>query len=85
LPVGVRVTIRLFGAFREAVGQARLLRDLPPGVDLDGLWRALAAEYPALAALDPVRLSAVNLDYASGDRRLVAGDEVAFFPPVSGG
>jgi len=42
-------------------------------------------EWPALDDLDPVRLGAVNHDFAEGGQTLSAGDEVAFFPPVSGG
>src|SRR5580658_5863380 len=42
----------------------------------------LAAD--ALADLEVVRV-AVNQDYAAPDRVLAAGDEVALFPPVTGG
>jgi sulfur-carrier protein len=81
----VRVTVKLFGAYRDAVNSEQLERELPAGTDLAGLWTALGAECPALAELDPVRLSSVNLDFATDDRQLADGDEVAFFPPVSGG
>ena len=81
----MNVTVRLFGAFRDAVGEGRLRRELPGGATVDGLWAELAAAWPALGAPDAVRLNAVNLDYAEGARALADGDEVAFFPPVSGG
>lgn len=38
----------------------------------------------ALADLSVVRV-AVNQDYAQGDDPVTAGDEVALFPPVTGG
>ena len=47
------------------------------------LWRSLVAERPELAAV-PIRF-AVNETYVEGSHRLADGDEVAFFPPVSGG
>lgn len=82
---GTIVRVKLFGAYRDAVGREELDRELPPGATLDDLWTSLCGEWPALNALDPVRLSAVNHDFADGGQALSAGDEVAFFPPVSGG
>ena len=79
------VTVRLFGAFEEIAGSSELSRRISPDTSVDELWAGLVREWPALTERDPVRLSSVNLDFADGDRRLVAGDEVAFFPPVSGG
>ncbi len=81
----LRISVKLFGAYRDAVGIEALERELPTGTDLAGLWSALGDEWPALAKLDPVRLSSVNLDFATDERLLADGDEVAFFPPVSGG
>ena len=47
------------------------------------LWSAFVAERPALAAL-PVRF-AVAEAYVDGAYVLSDGDELAVFPPVSGG
>ncbi|MFP6731698.1 MAG: molybdopterin converting factor subunit 1 [Alphaproteobacteria bacterium] len=57
-------------------------------VDVDGLLAWLADRGPgyaeALANRDQVRV-AVNQDYVAGDHALESGDEVALFPPVTGG
>lgn len=37
------------------------------------------------AQMPPNTLVAVNLEYVGKDHRVKDGDEVAFFPPVSGG
>lgn len=37
------------------------------------------------AALPENVLMAVNLEYVSADHPVVDGDEIAFFPPVTGG
>ena len=43
-----------------------------------------AGHAEALADLKAIRV-AVNQDFAEFDHRLAPGDEVAFFPPVTGG
>jgi molybdopterin synthase sulfur carrier subunit len=57
-------------------------------VNVDGLIEWLATRGPgyaeALANRDQVRV-AVNQDYVVGDQPLKPGDEVALFPPVTGG
>ncbi len=61
----------------------------PPGTDTVGrLIEVLRARSPGHAAafetLSVVRV-AVNQDYAGLDTPVKPGDEVAFFPPVTGG
>ncbi len=57
-------------------------------VDVDGLLDWLASRGPgyadALANRDQVRV-AVNQEYVNGEAALEPGDEVALFPPVTGG
>jgi molybdopterin converting factor subunit 1 len=61
----------------------------PAGIDtVDKLKVWLAAQSPrhATAFASGVRLcAAVNQDYAGMDHRVGPEDEVAFFPPVTGG
>ena len=78
----MRVRLRFFAVLREEMG-ARRERTLPAGTSVGTLWRTLVAERPGLAAVQ-VRF-AVNETYVEPSYRLVDGDEVAFFPPVSGG
>ena len=78
----LHVRLRFFAALREQLG-AGLERDVAPGTTVAALWKALVAEHPALGVV-PVRF-AVNQRYVDEGHNLAAGDEVAFFPPVSGG
>ena len=83
------VTIVYFARLREALGKSSEQLALPAGVrDLAGLRAMLIARGGAwaveLAGSKPVR-AAVNQDMAIGDAPLSDGDEVAFFPPVTGG
>lgn len=84
----MKVTILYFASLREALGCAAETVDLPEAVNTVGaLRRHLAARGEAWAALDTQRnlRFAVNQRVAGADAVVAAGDEVAFFPPVTGG
>lgn len=83
------ITVIYFARLREALGKASEQVALPSGVhDLNGLRELLIARGGAwateLAGPRPVR-AAVNQDMAQGSTQIRDGDEVAFFPPVTGG
>ena len=78
-----------FAWLRAKIGMADEEVDLPGDVaDVGGLIDWLASRGPgyadALANRDQVRV-AVNQDYADRDRAVSPSDEVALFPPVTGG
>jgi molybdopterin synthase catalytic subunit len=79
----VKVTLRCFAMIRELLGSERLEVELPEGSTLVTLKEHLAKDAPDLLRLPFT--AAVNQDYASEDRVLVDGDEVALIPPISGG
>jgi molybdopterin synthase sulfur carrier subunit len=83
------ITVVYFARLREALGKSREELVLPADVrDLAGLRRMLMSRGGAwtdeLADSKPVR-AAVNQDMADGNTQISDGDEVAFFPPVTGG
>ncbi|MCP5151213.1 MAG: MoaD/ThiS family protein [Ectothiorhodospiraceae bacterium] len=75
------VTVKLFASLRERLGNAELRLDLARGGDVATVWRMVSGE-PALPA--NVRC-AVNLEYVDASHPVRDGDEVGFFPPVTGG
>jgi molybdopterin converting factor subunit 1 len=81
----MQVKLRLFAAYREAVGRSEMTLKVQEGTSPLHLWRRLAEDYPALQTFGDSPLVAVNQDYASLDSPLTDGDEVAFIPPVAGG
>ena len=78
-----------FAWVRQKVGMAEGEVAPPAQVrDVAGLIAWLAARSPgdAAAFADRRQLrAAVNQDFASPDHPVAANDEVAFFPPVTGG
>ena len=83
------VTVLYFARLREALGTGREELALPEAViDLatfrevlvsrGGAWASELAESRKIRA-------AVNQEIASGDTPVKDGDEIAFFPPVTGG
>jgi molybdopterin converting factor subunit 1 len=81
--VGVRVLF--FGAAREAAADEALLR-VPRGATAREAFERVLEEYPALRRFRDSLLVAVNQEYARDlSVELKEGDEMAVFPPVSGG
>ena len=81
----MRVTIKLFARLREIAGAGKLERELIDGATVGELLAALRAEFPRLADVTARIITSVNQEFATLDRPLHDGDEVALFPPVSGG
>ena len=85
----MKVKVFFFAALREQVGVACEDIDLPGEKSTIAALRShLAARGGAWAsALSDKKLLrfVVNQDVARTDATLKAGDEVAFFPPVTGG
>lgn len=73
------VQILYFASLRERLGRdADELGAAPPTVR--AAWQAATGQ-----AVPPGTLCAVNHDHADWDAPVRDGDEVAFFPPVTGG
>ena len=82
-----QITVRYFASIREAMGTG--CESLQTAAATVGALRAelmgkSEAAAQALAEGRAVRM-ALNQDMCQGDAPLKAGDEVAFFPPVTGG
>lgn len=83
------ITILYFASLRERMGRGEETLALPEGVtSIHDLIALLSARDPAGAAAfahpNLVR-AAVNQKFATADAAIHDGDEVALFPPVTGG
>lgn len=81
----MQITVKLFGAVREAAGAKELSLELAAGACPADIWDRLVADYPGVERFGTRLAVAVNLEVRDLDARLCDGDEVAFLPPVSGG
>lgn len=80
-------TVKLFASLKELAGQSMLtvkLSQADPPMVAD-LRRAIAEQHAALAPALPSAIAAVNQDFAEDAQPITPTDEIAFFPPVSGG
>ncbi len=82
----MQITVLFFATLRDRVGARELSIDIDDSRDsVDDLRQLLTARYPAAADDLKVALAAINEEFAFDHDRIRDGDEVAFFPPVSGG
>lgn len=85
----MKVTVLFFASLREQLGQPREEIDLPASVGTVGALRDHlrargGAWASAFAVNRPVR-AALNQDMVQPAAAIKGGDEIAFFPPVTGG
>lgn len=78
----MKVTVRYFASLREQMGRAEDVLSVEGDVlTVAELWRGYISSQPMGQNI----LIAVNMEYANVDVQVHDGDEVAFFPPVTGG
>jgi molybdopterin synthase sulfur carrier subunit len=75
------ITVKFFASLRERVGIAETHIETAAPLTVAEIWqRATNAQ-----AMPANTLMALNMEYVSPDASAQDGDEVAFFPPVTGG
>jgi MoaE-MoaD fusion protein len=79
------IQVKLFATLKDRVGSPHVNIDLPDDATVSVLLDRLAAAQPKLAPAIATCVVAVNQEFAFGSTPIQSGDEVALFPPVSGG
>ncbi|GAB4258374.1 MAG: molybdopterin converting factor subunit 1 [Methylomicrobium sp.] len=75
------ITVRYFASLKDSLGKSEDRLDVDEQITVAQLWQNLHPDKPIPENV----LAAVNMEYVSFDYAVTDGDEVAFFPPVTGG
>ena len=81
----MQIQILLFATLKDLAGSNRLTLTVMDGATVTDVRRALIAQHPHMEANVNAAIAAVNEEYAFPNDTVHDGDQVAFFPPVSGG
>jgi molybdopterin converting factor subunit 1 len=81
----MQIRVRLFATLRQLAGWAHQTLDLPEDATVADALAELDRRCPQLTVTTRTIYVAVNQEYAKTTQPLHAGDELALFPPVSGG
>lgn len=75
------IQVRFFASLRERLQLSDCSLPFEEGLTVEQVWNRVTNNEPLPANL----LCAVNMEYVSLHQPVNTGDEVAFFPPVTGG
>jgi len=81
----VNIRVLFFGAARDAVEANQLDLALEAPATVASAFQSLKTRFSTLERFGRSLLFAVNQEYATPDTQLKENDELAVFPPVSGG
>ncbi|MFZ9609951.1 MAG: MoaD/ThiS family protein [Methylococcales bacterium] len=75
------IKVRYFASLKEKIGRSEDTLPYIKPMTIYEVWH----HFNVGTTIPENTLAAVNMDYASLDSLIKDGDEVAFFPPVTGG
>lgn len=81
------VTVKFFASFREKVGKSEIKLSTGGETTIENVIEALEKKIPGLKKLiaEGNAVVALNEEVAAEDAVVKESDEIAIFPPVSGG
>lgn len=75
------VNVKFFASLREQVGKGDDSIPFHNGMTAEDVWQQATNH----AAMPSNTLCAINMEYVDKQQTVADSDEVAFFPPVTGG
>jgi molybdopterin converting factor subunit 1 len=79
------IRVLLFATIADLAGTSEVTLEALGHPDAGSILDRLIRAYPSLETRRNLILFAVNSEFARPDTPVCDGDEIAFFPPVSGG
>ena len=75
------IAVKFFASLREQVGMSDANVESQTVISVEEVWELATGGQP----MPTNTLMAINMDYVDAKHPVAEGDEVAFFPPVTGG
>ena len=75
------IKVRFFASLRESLGISEKILDIDHAISVAEVWTLCTTQ---ISMPDNI-LAAINQDYVTQNAHVKPGDELAFFPPVTGG
>ena len=75
------INVKFFASLREEIGRSEVKIEATDSLTVAQVWAQTCDDVPLPAYI----LMAVDMEYVDQNTLVRDGDEVAFFPPVTGG
>lgn len=79
--MNMSIKVRYFASLKDRVGRSEDILKASEAIPVRAIWHQANPDKP----MPDNTLAAVNMDYVDMNSLVKDGDEVAFFPPVTGG
>ena len=76
----MKISVKYFASMRDTMGRADETVEVNDGATVTDVWSKVSKD-----SLPENTLIAVNMEYTDANHVLTEGDELALFPPVTGG
>ena len=81
----MRIRVQFFASLKDIVGKSEMSMTIAETATPRSVFQELESRFPELTRYRPLVLIAINQEYKDWDTRMAPGDEIVFFPPISGG
>ena len=81
----MEIQLKLFATLKDKAGTNKITVSVAESATVATVLEAVGAAYPALQSSLPIAVVSVNKSFAGLETAVSPNDEVALFPPVSGG